>query len=42
MEEVRYCPICGTETDRSIEAFRPYIDCDECGKKIYMEVWTYE
>jgi len=41
MAEVNYCPICGTKTDDSIEAFRPYIDCDQCGK-IYMEVWTYD
>jgi DNA-directed RNA polymerase subunit RPC12/RpoP len=42
MAEVNYCPICGTKTDDSIEAFRPYIDCEECDQKVYMEVWTYD
>lgn len=41
MVSVNYCPQCGQETDDTLEPFRPYIDCDQCGK-IYMEVWTYE
>lgn len=41
MKDINYCPICGTGTDGSVEAFRPCIDCDECGEKIFMDVWTY-
>lgn len=44
MLSVTHCPVCGTETDNTLEQMGDplSIDCGECGKKIYMEVWTYE
>jgi len=42
MEDVSYCPVCGTKAeDQNIGPLQPYIDCEQCGEKVFMEVWTY-